>query len=455
MAKGAPAVVKHSRWSLLQPTVASSGETRMLGRLPESAMLLILSYATLPDVRSLCLTSRRLNILAKDDAVWTAKLHLLDFDVKKPQAIQANGQTAASQAGSSRTSISKEPKKQDVLFTAAEDDFGDFVTTPTANAGSFNLFDDHAQKAKPLNDLLSFDDDGGEDIGIHKAEDLKRSATPKPTANLAGESARETFIKAYTTLIPYYLSLQIHTTSSLLFTQTSLSQLNRARLLSSLTKLLIQSVAPTRSNTTLNIYKRNLESATDFFEGAILAEFEKADIRNDLEAMKRCASVAWALPTTATTSTNALHSITGASNKNIVQVFVNRREIFYDQSHNPLKNLVKVANPDSNTGEMVDGIDFAAMDKYMAFVLDVVKKEGEVIAKVFPKDSGVLLDFAERIAVDVVSTDGGQEIHAEAVDRYRNTSLRYFQLLSRSQILSSCSLQPRHSLKSRVSFLVS
>lgn len=396
-----------SRWSLLTPTVAKSGETKLLGRLPEAAVLLILTHATLPDVRSLCLCSRRLNVLAKDDVVWSAKLKLLDYDARKPGQKQANGHAVAS--GNARLSVdhqrSSQPgkAKEDVLFTAAEDDFGDFMT-PSAHDGFGNVFE--ASMSKGANDLLSFDDDGGQDIGTNKADELKKSSSQPKPADLAatGETPKETFIKAYSALIPYYLSLQIHTTSSLLFTQPALSQLNRARLLAALTHVLLQPLAPTRSAGTLNIYKRNLESAIDFFEGAVLAEFEKADIRHDLDAMKRCATVAWALPsTTSTFSATAMHSLTGASNKNIVQVFVNRREIFYDQSHNPLKNMVKVLNPESNNGEMVDGIDFAPMDRYMSFVLGVVQKEGEVIAKVFPKDSGVLLDFAERIATDVVS----------------------------------------------------
>jgi recyclin-1 len=54
------------------------------------------------------------------------------------------------------------------------------------------------------------------------------------------------------------------------------------------------------------------------------------------------------------------------------------------------------------TGELVDGIDFSAMDAYMRFVLSVVQREGTTIARVFPPDADVLIDFADRIASDVV-----------------------------------------------------
>jgi recyclin-1 len=53
-------------------------------------------------------------------------------------------------------------------------------------------------------------------------------------------------------------------------------------------------------------------------------------------------------------------------------------------------------------GEAVDGIDFAAMDSFMNHVLAIVAREGRTIAKVFPQDSDVLVQFADRIANDVV-----------------------------------------------------
>ena len=54
-------------------------------------------------------------------------------------------------------------------------------------------------------------------------------------------------------------------------------------------------------------------------------------------------------------------------------------------------------------GEAVDGIDFAAMDSFMNHVLAIVAREGRTIAKIFPQDSDVLVQFADRIANDVVS----------------------------------------------------
>lgn len=54
------------------------------------------------------------------------------------------------------------------------------------------------------------------------------------------------------------------------------------------------------------------------------------------------------------------------------------------------------------SGQLVDGIDFSAMDDFMNHVIMTVQKEGTTIARVFPPDSDALLYFTDRIANDVV-----------------------------------------------------
>jgi recyclin-1 len=55
------------------------------------------------------------------------------------------------------------------------------------------------------------------------------------------------------------------------------------------------------------------------------------------------------------------------------------------------------------SGERADGIDFSAMDSYMKHVLYVVQREGSLIARVFPTEADVLIEFTDRIANDVLS----------------------------------------------------
>ncbi|KAM0752970.1 hypothetical protein T439DRAFT_323586 [Meredithblackwellia eburnea MCA 4105] len=205
-----------------------------------------------------------------------------------------------------------------------------------------------------------------------------------PPASPSGLGHRDIFIKHQHLLLPYYLSFISHTTSSLLFTSPTLNPETRARLLSSLVRFCHPLVAPTRSLPQRQTVLRNVQSGMDFFESALLAEFERADNRGEEEAMKEKARILWDLN----------------GSMNVVQVFVQKREIFYDQSHNPLINLTKVETP---SGERIDGIDFSPMNSYVNDVIRVVNREGGLIARVFPPEADVLIYFMDRIANDVVS----------------------------------------------------
>ncbi|GAA6064475.1 hypothetical protein JCM10212_001824 [Sporobolomyces blumeae] len=194
----------------------------------------------------------------------------------------------------------------------------------------------------------------------------------------------DVFKKFHSTLIPYYVSLMTHTTSSLVFTTSTLTPMVRARLLSTLGRFCHPLVAPTRSLPQRMTVLRNVQSATDFFESALLSEFEKADTTHDEDGMKDKAKVLWQLN----------------ESSSLAQIFVQKREIFYDQSHDPLKNLTKIETP---SGGLADGIDFSAMDACMQSILSVLAREGSLIARVFPPEADVLLYFLERIANDVVA----------------------------------------------------
>ncbi|GAA6007013.1 hypothetical protein JCM10207_009170 [Rhodosporidiobolus poonsookiae] len=310
---------------------------------------------------------------------------------------------------------------------AADDGFGDFQDGDLGSeADPFGLSDDFAEvrldakppAKKPADDLLlMFDED-----------DLVAPVSPTPTAKprrpppvsqltfdtpatrspptsapstatrsaFAFNAATPTspnrpshdllaiFKKHHSLLLPFYTSLVTHTTSSLIFTTSSLTPMLRAQLLSSLSRFCHPLVAPTRSLPQRSTVLRNVQSAMDFFESALIAEFEKADARRDEDAMKEKAEVLWQLN----------------ESSNVAQVFVQRREIFYDSSPNPLRNLTKV---ETIQGTEADGIDFSAMDSWMQSILAVLSREGSLIARVFPPQADVLLYFLERIANDVVS----------------------------------------------------
>ncbi|SCZ88219.1 BZ3500_MvSof-1268-A1-R1_Chr2-1g04266 [Microbotryum saponariae] len=292
--------------------------------------------------------------------------------------------------------------------TAADDGFGDFQDAAQRVDDPFNLATDdfaHVDLNPPSNALpktadaadlmLIFDDDDQDRAVVPPAAP---SATPtsssssrnrplsvSSTTTTTGETLDlyHVFKTHYSLLLPYYSSLLTHTTSSLVFT-SNLQPMWRARILASLVRFCQPLVAPTRSVPQRMTVLRNTQSAMDFFESALLAEFERADTKGDEKAMKEKAYVLWELN----------------QSPSVIQVFIQKREIFYDQSHNPLKNLTKLTSPE---GHVSDGIDFTAMDTYMRYVLQTVERDGSLLARAFPPEADVLIFYIERIANDVVS----------------------------------------------------
>lgn len=237
-----------------------------------------------------------------------------------------------------------------------------------------------------------------------------------PTSALFSASPRsepliDVFKSYHALLVPHYHSLKTHTTSSLVFTTPNLSPMQRARLLATLARFCHALVAPTRSLPARLGTLRNVQSAMDFFESTLLAEFERADAARptrDEDAMRDRASVMWEVNQSQT----------------VAQVFVQRRETLFGTGHDPLRNLTcaplslfplrgrgltLVPPPPSRSkietpsGVEADGIDFSAMDHFMSSVLDILRREGSLIARVFPPQADVLLYFLERVANDVVS----------------------------------------------------
>ncbi|GAA5989549.1 hypothetical protein JCM11641_004593 [Rhodosporidiobolus odoratus] len=101
-------------------------------------------------------------------------------------------------------------------------------------------------------------------------------------------------------------------------------------------------------------------SASDFFESALIAEFERADAAKDEK----------------------------------------EEGDHVRAERNPLKDLTKVETMD---GALADGIDFSSMDLYMQSILSVLSREGSLIARVFPPEADVLIFFLERVADAVLS----------------------------------------------------
>lgn len=348
-------------------------DQRPIGRLPLSVWLGVIKQATLPDIRSLCLTCRSLASLAKVDAVWDFKLALLDFppDLLRPDTTADNTRASPkkqSQITDQHKRASRAPQNAPLI-----DDFGEFETAPLA--------DD--------NDLLKFDSgSAGHDLSQPEASPIVSQRSQREKSQQAKVASATTglagFKQIYNRLLPFYTSLQTHTTSSLLFTHAGLSSLDRALLIRSLKHLLLQPCAPSRSTARHTLFKRNLTSAQDFFESTLFADFERASKQRpnpDEVVMARCGHLAWQLGR--------------SSAQSLFDVFLNQREIFYESSHNPHWNIVKEGT--------VSALDFSAMETYMNYVVETVKSDGSLAARVFPKQMNAVKDYAERVAQDAVS----------------------------------------------------
>ncbi|EGG06017.1 uncharacterized protein MELLADRAFT_87530 [Melampsora larici-populina 98AG31] len=375
-----------------------------LSRLPDSVLCRVLQFVTPNEFARVASVSRRFRRLSEDDSIWDLKIRWLDYKGPTPSAdflVSPTSNTTSASLG------------DDELF-------GDFVVGSTTAPNRVALpLDRHTQPrmsletsltALQLKDTSRVISESGACPGksvlsppkedslmvFHARENDVGSLAldpghPQPlqvTSSAARSqplNSRQRFIQQYVVLMPYLNSLYHHTTSSLLFTDPNLTSRHRVELLSTLFRLLSNPfLAPSRffANPVL---ARNIQSAIDVFEASLLSEFEHADDRGDEDAMRTASELVWAL---------------GCDGSSVIQVFITKREIFYDTRFNPLDNLVRT---ETQNGQMADGVDFRPMETYMRHVLETITREGSLIARVFPPDATVLLHFIERIAVDVLS----------------------------------------------------
>jgi len=459
---------------------------RLIGRLPEDAYLELYLYIGLGDIVNLARCCRKVAALARDERVWKRKLVLLDYRGPEPPGVDklreaviaaSTSTSTLTRSGSvsnkresfinghhatphSRTCMSDSAKRNStsaingkrssyaarnaaspIIPETEEGGFGDFIDSTPVTAGFASIDLDEpppaAVRRKEEELLMLFDDE--EDMGLATATPAKPVSQTKANGFNNGHArtssisrqihqnspspSHDLFVAYYKILVPFYNSLKLHSTTSLLFTSPHLTSLSRGQLLSTLYRLVscpeISPPLPRSSTSTstpsssfayafktstssssqqsqMTIIKRNLQSSIDHFESSQLSLFQKAADENLHSGMREAAAALWELPSTSTSGSRR-----GRKGESVVQVFLEKIPLFYDQSWDPLKNLTKTIGP---SGELVDGIDFQAMDGFMNHVLAIVAREGKTIARVFPKDSDVLVQFAERISNDVVGS---------------------------------------------------
>ncbi|KAG6380058.1 exocyst complex component Sec10-domain-containing protein [Boletus reticuloceps] len=128
------------------------------------------------------------------------------------------------------------------------------------------------------------------------------------------------------------------------------------------------------------------------FDATLLTAFDAADTSGDEAQMKGVASASWEI-SICTNSMGRRNKRGGAGDWEMGRLWAEKREVFYEQGKwDPAANFTKDTR-----------LDFTAMDGFMSHVLAAIEEDGARAFRVFPRESGVLLAFAERIADDVIS----------------------------------------------------
>ena len=71
-------------------------------------------------------------------------------------------------------------------------------------------------------------------------------------------------------------------------------------------------------------------------------------------------------------------------------------------SHSETLPSLRIDKPFPALLDHAHKLDFDAMDEFMTHVLEAIRVNGSLAVRVFPPASEVLLNFADRLATDVV-----------------------------------------------------
>ncbi|GJJ14596.1 hypothetical protein Clacol_008862 [Clathrus columnatus] len=352
------------KWTILEPvrlyasnatglrtrTIAKPDLTTYIGRLPRDIHLLVLTYLPLYQIPAYARGNRALSRLALDEKLWENRwFNLFTGREELWKALDqletwVNEKEAKARAAAPPT-----------LVLDTEDEFGDFASVPIVSA-----------RLEEVEDFSGFSN--------------VLSATPASTASSQSQF-RNRFMKMHAllkTLLPN-LNLAPHLILSNMFSSTT-SLRHQSQILHILLLYISPSVQPFRNWQSL---LNSLKTAIDRFEAGLLTAFEAADAGKDDERMKEAAWSSWEL----------WNDIQFGSEWEIARVWIEKQEIFYETGRwDSLKNFTKE-----------ESLDFGAMDEFITRLIQVIKSQGPIVARVFPSIAYVLLMFAERIATEVIA----------------------------------------------------
>ncbi|KAH7929274.1 hypothetical protein BV22DRAFT_1144106 [Leucogyrophana mollusca] len=231
--------------------------------------------------------------------------------------------------------------------------------------------------------LDAYDPPAATSPGVSDADDFGDFASAAVaslsfTDALPSKTFRSQYIRAHKILKPLLASISPapHTTLAALFAQQPPSLRRQSSLLHLLALFLSPLVRPVRAADTL---LAALNAAIDRFDVSLLTAFDAADSSGDERRMREASDASWRV-------------WRGVGDWEMGKVWAEKREIFYElERWDPLLNFTR-----ENT------LSFDAMDAFMAHVLAALEEHGSRAVRVFPPAAGVLIAFADRVAVEVV-----------------------------------------------------
>ncbi|TFK45675.1 hypothetical protein OE88DRAFT_1639530 [Heliocybe sulcata] len=335
-------------------------QQQFIGRLPVDLHVLILTHLAVPDIPAYSRTNRALSQLTKDERIWSSRWFSLGIEQHDLSSLLDKVEARSKgRQGAKRASV---PPTLPV-----DDEFGDF-----ASADAFSA---------PQEEIGDF-------VGSFNGMALTPSipVETKPTF-------RSMYMRAHNLLKPLTKALLApsHLLLSSLFPPPSPALRDQSQILRLLSTFLSPTVQPLTSWQQL---RTALRLAIDRFEANLLTEFDVADSKANEAGMREAAEASWEV-------------WQGEGEWELGRVWAEKREIFYEQGKwDPLDNFTE-------SGELA----FDAMDELMTTVLAAVREHGARAVRVFPPESGALLSFADRLAVEVVG-----EYIAQLLTRAREIS---------------------------------
>ncbi|KAH7101737.1 exocyst complex component Sec10-like protein [Auriculariales sp. MPI-PUGE-AT-0066] len=320
----------------------------LIGRLPVEVHLLILRSLPVYDIPAYARVCRALGALTKDDSLWEHRWLALGLERRGLEPVL----DSLEDQGKTKATPVKGPPTISVLDE--DDDFGDFATGghDTGDLADFTL---PAGSTGAVNNSVLFAVPGA---GVYRNKYTRAHALLKGLTR--------------------HLSSPPHLVLSSLFPGSQALR-QQSRTLQLLQLFLAPRVMPLRSWPSLLL---SLRATIDRFQAHLLTAFDIADQAKDEKGMSEAAHASW----------DVWDGSSASDEWEIGRMWSEKREIFYQQGRwDSLKNFSKES-----------ALAFDAMDEFMTHITHAIKSDGATVVRIFPPESRVLLNYADKVALEVV-----------------------------------------------------